>query len=135
MSVQYVAAASQKFTCPITTAADPDFTIAVSVTTLPESTVVTVLPADVIAKAVEVSAVAAQAFVATPPIMIQSPARRVATVSKPSSEEQFFRNGAFLTWWPSSPNMSKRYRDAFSTVGDWVFDVMCGGSPFNLPKV
>jgi hypothetical protein len=38
--VQYVAAASQKFTCPLVTATAPVFTVAVNVTTLPDSTVV-----------------------------------------------------------------------------------------------
>src|ERR1017187_9670030 len=65
MSVQYIAAASQKFTCPIVTGVVPAFTVAVSVTTLPAATVVTVLPPDVTARVV-VAAGAAQARTAPP---------------------------------------------------------------------
>jgi hypothetical protein len=65
MSVQY-ANASQNFTCPIVTAAAPAFTVAVSVTTLPAATVVTVLPPDVTARVVVVAAGAAQARTAPP---------------------------------------------------------------------
>jgi hypothetical protein len=50
--VQYVAAASQKFTCPLVTAAAPVFTVAVNVITLPDSTVVTVPPPDVATRVV-----------------------------------------------------------------------------------
>jgi len=42
--VQYLAAASQKFTCPVVSAALPAFTVAVSVTTVFAATVVTALP-------------------------------------------------------------------------------------------
>jgi hypothetical protein len=48
MSVQYVAAASQKVTCPMVTGVVPAVTVAVSVTTLPEEIVVTALPAEVV---------------------------------------------------------------------------------------
>jgi S-adenosylmethionine/arginine decarboxylase-like enzyme len=49
MSVQYLAAASQKFTCPGVTGVVPVVTVAVSVTTLPEATVVMTLPPEVTA--------------------------------------------------------------------------------------
>jgi hypothetical protein len=55
MSVQLLAVASQKFTCPGVTGVEPASTVAVSVTTLPEATVVTVLPAEVTARVVEVT--------------------------------------------------------------------------------
>jgi hypothetical protein len=51
MSVQYFADASQNLTCPTVTALLPAFTVAVSVTTLPAPTVVTVVPPDVNASA------------------------------------------------------------------------------------
>jgi hypothetical protein len=66
MSVQYVAAASQNFTCPIVTGVIPAITDAVNVTTLPDATVVTVVPADVTASVVVVAAGAAQARTAPP---------------------------------------------------------------------
>jgi hypothetical protein len=47
MSVQVVADASQKFTCPGLTAVPPAFTCAVSVTALPAATEVTELPPEV----------------------------------------------------------------------------------------
>jgi hypothetical protein len=47
MSVQKAADASQKFTCPGVTGIPPAFTVAVSVTTLPDATVVTAAPPDV----------------------------------------------------------------------------------------
>ena len=43
MSVQNAAEASQNFTCPVVTAKVPVFTVAVSVITVPDLTVVTVL--------------------------------------------------------------------------------------------
>jgi len=52
MSEQYAAEASQKFTCPTVSVAVPAVTVAVSVTTLPEATVVTGMPPEVIAKVV-----------------------------------------------------------------------------------
>jgi hypothetical protein len=58
MSVQYFAAASQKFTCPTVTGVDLDVTAAVSVTTLPGATVVTVIPAEVMVRDVVVEAFA-----------------------------------------------------------------------------
>jgi hypothetical protein len=54
MSVQYFAVASQKLTCPVVTAVLPAFTVAVSVTTLPDVTVATVVPPDVTARVVVV---------------------------------------------------------------------------------
>jgi hypothetical protein len=54
MSAQLVAVASQTFTCPTVTGADPATTVAVNVTTLPEVTVDTTLPPEVIAKVVVV---------------------------------------------------------------------------------
>ena len=47
ISVQYFAEASQKFTCPVVTGTAPAWTEAVRVITLPEVTVVTVLPPEV----------------------------------------------------------------------------------------
>jgi hypothetical protein len=44
MSVQYSAVASQKFTSPVVTGVVPAITVAVSVTTAPDATVVTALP-------------------------------------------------------------------------------------------
>jgi hypothetical protein len=55
-SVQEAADASQKLTVPVVTAVLPDFTVAVKVTTLPESTVVTAPLAEVIARVVVVAA-------------------------------------------------------------------------------
>jgi hypothetical protein len=55
MSVQYVAAASQKVTCPMVTGVVPAVTVAVSVTTLPEEIVVTALPAEVTPRVVVVT--------------------------------------------------------------------------------
>ena len=49
MSEQYAAMASQKFTCPIVSVV-PAVTVAVSVTTVPDVTVVTVRPATVVAR-------------------------------------------------------------------------------------
>ena len=56
MSVQYFAVASQKFTCPVVTAVDPAVTVAVSVTTVPEVTVVTGPDAEVTTSVVVVDA-------------------------------------------------------------------------------
>jgi hypothetical protein len=53
MSVQCVAVASQKFTVPVVTGVVPDATVAVSVTRLGETTVVTEFPPEVIARVVE----------------------------------------------------------------------------------
>lgn len=47
MSAQAVAEASQKFTWPTATGVFPEFTVAVSFSTVPEATDVTVLPAEV----------------------------------------------------------------------------------------
>ena len=66
MSVQYVAVASQNFTCPIVAGVVPAITVAVNVTTLPDSTVVTAPPPDVTARVVVVAAGAAQAGTAPP---------------------------------------------------------------------
>ena len=66
MSVQYVAAASQNFTCPIVAGVVPANTVAVNVTTLPDATVVTAPPPDVTARVVVVAAGAAQARTAPP---------------------------------------------------------------------
>jgi hypothetical protein len=52
MSVQDLAAASQKFTCPGVVGVPPAVTVAVNVTTLPAVTVVTVLPPEVTANVV-----------------------------------------------------------------------------------
>ena len=56
MSVQYVAVASQKLTCPTEIAEAPAFAAAVGVTTVPETTVVTALPPEVIVSVVVVAA-------------------------------------------------------------------------------
>jgi hypothetical protein len=55
MLVQYVAVASQNFTCPVVTAAPPAVTVAVSVTTVWAGTVVTGAPPAVTASAVVVA--------------------------------------------------------------------------------
>jgi hypothetical protein len=55
MSVQVVADASQKFTCPGVTAVPPAFTCAVSVTAVPAATELTEFPPDVIAMVVLVA--------------------------------------------------------------------------------
>jgi hypothetical protein len=54
MSVQYVAAPSQKLTCPVVTAVAPAVTVAVRVTAPPDGTVVTTLLPEVITSAVPV---------------------------------------------------------------------------------
>jgi len=59
MSEQWGAAASQKLTWPAVTAVLVNVTVAVSVTTLPETTEVTPLPPDVTAKVVLVAGAAA----------------------------------------------------------------------------
>ena len=61
MSVQCVAVASQKFTVPFVTAVEPDATVAVSVTTLGEATVVTGFPLEVTASVVVEFAIAGSA--------------------------------------------------------------------------
>jgi hypothetical protein len=61
VSSQWVAAASQKFTWPTVTGVIPAFTVAVSVTTLPETTVVTTLPSELTASVVVVTTCAAAA--------------------------------------------------------------------------
>jgi hypothetical protein len=64
MSVHSVADASQKFTCPVVTLIEPETTVAVNVTSLPEATdppEATVLPPEVIVRVVAVAAGAAQA--------------------------------------------------------------------------
>ena len=71
ISVQYAAAASQNFTCPVVTTAAPAFTVAVSVTTLPGATVVTALPPPVTASVVVVVAVLAPARGPAPKMQIQ----------------------------------------------------------------
>ena len=58
ISVQRVATASQKFTCPVVNAVDPARTDAVSVTTLPEAMEVTGAPPDVTAIVVDVATLA-----------------------------------------------------------------------------
>ena len=55
MSVQWAAAALQKFTWPTVNAVLPETTVAVSVITLPETTADTALPADVTASVVVVA--------------------------------------------------------------------------------
>lgn len=65
MSVQYLAEASQKFTCPVFTLVAPAITVAVSVTTLPEATVVTEPPPELTARVVVVAPPPAQACGAT----------------------------------------------------------------------
>jgi hypothetical protein len=59
MSVQYFAVASQKLTRPGLTALPPDVTVAVSVTTVPDPTEVTGLPAALTESDVTVAAVVA----------------------------------------------------------------------------
>lgn len=54
IAVQEAAAASQKFTTPGFTAEPPDWTAAVSVTTLPEFTIDTPLPPEVTVRVVVV---------------------------------------------------------------------------------
>jgi hypothetical protein len=49
MSVQYLAVASQKSTCPGVVGVPPAVTVAVNVTTLPAATVVTVPPPEMTA--------------------------------------------------------------------------------------
>ena len=66
MSVQDFAVASQKFTCPTVTAVPAAVTVAVSVTTLPDVTIVTALPPDVTAIVVVVAPGAAHARSAPP---------------------------------------------------------------------
>lgn len=56
--MQYFAVVSQKLTWPGVTAAVPSCTVAVSVTTLPEATVVTAPPPEVTARVVVVAAFA-----------------------------------------------------------------------------
>jgi hypothetical protein len=70
MSVQYFAEASQKFTRPTVTAAAPTFTEAVSVTTLPDATVVTALPPEVTARVVLVAAGACAEALLHAPLII-----------------------------------------------------------------
>jgi hypothetical protein len=55
MSVHDAAEASQKYTCPVVTGVAPASTVAVSDTTVPEVTIVTLPPLDVIANAVVVA--------------------------------------------------------------------------------
>jgi hypothetical protein len=66
MSAQYFAVASQKLTCPVVTAVLPALTVAVSVTMLPDATVVTVFPPDVNARVVVVGV---EANAQTPPLI------------------------------------------------------------------
>jgi hypothetical protein len=54
MSSQYVAADSQKFTCPVVTTAEPFVTAAVSATTVPNAIEVVVFPDEVTVRAVAV---------------------------------------------------------------------------------
>src|ERR1017187_1875392 len=58
MSVQYVADASQKFTCPVFTDTPPLTTVAVSVNSIPEETDVTTLPPEVTVNVVDVDSCA-----------------------------------------------------------------------------
>jgi len=54
--VQYFADASQKFTCPVVNVVVPAVTAAVSVSTVPDVTVVTGRPATVVASVITVDA-------------------------------------------------------------------------------
>jgi glutamate racemase len=56
MSMQYLADTSQKFTCPVVNVVVPAVTEAVSVTTVPEVTVVTGSPATVVASVIALNA-------------------------------------------------------------------------------
>jgi hypothetical protein len=56
--VQYIADASQKFTCPVVNGVDPAVTVAVSVTTLPDDTVKTGPLPEVTASVVAVAVLA-----------------------------------------------------------------------------
>ena len=56
MSMQYAAVASQKFTCPVVNDVVPAVTVAVSVTTVPDVTVVTGPPAALIVSVIAVDA-------------------------------------------------------------------------------
>jgi hypothetical protein len=81
MSVQCAAEASQKFTCPGVTGVAPAFTDAVSVTTLPEATVVTALPPEVTARIVVVAAlVCAEAVVHAPHTVMANIRQRAANL-------------------------------------------------------
>jgi hypothetical protein len=70
MSVQWVAAALQKLTWPTVTGVVPASTVAVSVTTLPEVSVVTALPPEATASVVVVAAGCAHAWPAPPLVAI-----------------------------------------------------------------
>ncbi len=61
MSSQYFAEASQKLTLPVVTGVVPAVTVAVRVTTVPEATVDTALPLDVMVRVVVVGAAVATA--------------------------------------------------------------------------
>src|ERR1017187_5881813 len=79
MSSQYVAAASQNFTCPAVNAADPALTAAVNVTTVSGSTDVTGAPAAVTARVVDVVAGAALTVTASCVLSIRAPEEPVIT--------------------------------------------------------
>jgi hypothetical protein len=69
--VQYFAEAAQKFTCPVVSAVAPALIDAVSVTTLPETTVDTTLLPEVTARVVVVAVfVCAQALLHDPQIIV-----------------------------------------------------------------
>jgi hypothetical protein len=86
MSEQDAAAASQNFTCPGFTIA-PALTVAVSVTTLPDATVVTGFPPEVTAIVVVV-AVEAHAFCVTAPNTGRSNASVQMTLLRPMEPGQ-----------------------------------------------
>jgi hypothetical protein len=76
----------------------PAFTVAVSVTTLPEVTVVTPLPPDVTANVVVVAADAAQARSAPPPRIVDAHSSRKAAGLMLSAANHLIGNGMILTW-------------------------------------
>jgi hypothetical protein len=76
----------------------PAVTVAVRVTTLPELTVVTALPPEVIARVVVVAAGAAQAGSAPPLRTMHTPASRRATGPGTNAAFDFNRNAMFFIW-------------------------------------
>jgi hypothetical protein len=76
----------------------PASTVAVSVTTLPEVTVVTPLPPDVTANVVVVAADAAQARSAPPPRIVDAPSRRKAAGLMLRAANNLIGNGMILIW-------------------------------------
>lgn len=75
MSVQYVAEASQKLTVPEVTAALPAVTVAIKVTALPETTLVTALPPEVTDSVMAVGTDCDQPRVIPAPAVFKSIAR------------------------------------------------------------